>query len=149
MVEEHSNPPPDENAPRMTFFRILCIASFLGSGWGFISALFCGIFFNSLGPAIQNSPFTLPAEVTAMLPLLLAAGPWFFLTTAVFSGLSLAGSIKMWSLQKTGFHIYAVSQILLLIVPLIFMHGSVEMLPQAMFSGIFIFAYASNLKYMH
>jgi hypothetical protein len=149
MVEEHSDPTPEDNAPRLTFFRILCIASFLGSGWGFISAFICGIFFDSLGPAIKSSPINLPAEVIAILPVLLAAGPWFFLTTALFSGLSLAGSIKMWSLQKTGFHIYAVSQILLLIVPLIFMHGSVEMLPQAMFSGIFIFAYASNLKYMH
>jgi hypothetical protein len=149
MDEEQFEQSPEEPTPRLTFFRVLCIATFLGSGWSFISALFCGIFFDSLEPAIQSSPFPMPSEVIAMLPMLLAAGRWFFLTTAVFCGISLWGAIMMWNLRKTGFHIYAISQIFLLIIPMLFIHGSLEMIPQAMLSGIFIFGYASNLRYMH
>jgi hypothetical protein len=149
MAEEQFDPSPEESAPRLTFFRILCIATFLGSGWGFISSLFCGIFFDSIEPAVQSSPFSMPSEIIAMVPLLIAAGRWFFISTAVFSGISLYGAIQMWNLKRPGFHLYAISQIMLLIVPMLFMHGSIEMIPQAMISGIFIFAYASNLRYMH
>jgi hypothetical protein len=145
-LPDHS---PEETTPQLTFFRILCIGTFIWSGWFAFSTFVCGIFFDGLGPAIKSSPISLPPEILDSLPLLLAAGRWFFISTAVFNGLSLFGAIKMWNLQKSGFHFYAIAQIILLIIPMIFIHGSTEMLLQAMVSATFIFAYASNLKYMH
>jgi hypothetical protein len=146
MSEDQPDPSPEETAPRLTFFRILCIASLLGSGMGLVSYLFCGIFYDSLGPAIDATPFKMQREV---MEVLLSAGRWFFITNAIFYGLSLFGAVQMWNLRKIGFHFYAIAQILLLIVPMLFIHGNSETLPQAMVSGIFIFAYASNLRYMH
>ena len=148
MTDEHADNTPEEIKPQLTFLHILCITSFIGSGWFFFSFLSCGIFFDSLGPAIKASPFAMQQEVMDMMPKLLAAGRWFFLTNAVFYGLSLFGAIRMWKLQKTGFHFYAMSQIMLLILPFLFMQGYSEALPQAMVTGIFIFSYASNLKFM-
>lgn len=148
MADEQFDPQPEEAAPRLTFLRILCITSVIGSGLGFISYLFCALFFDSLGPAIESSKFEMQEEVMLMLPRLLAAGRWFFLLNAVFFGLSLFGVIQMWKLRKEGFHFYAMSQIALLIVPLLFMRGYAETIPQAMITGTFIFSYASHLRFM-
>jgi hypothetical protein len=148
MIENKTDPSPEQTRPPLTFFRILCIGTFIWSGWGFISSLFCGIFFDSIGPALKSSPITMPREIIDSMPVIMAAGRWFFLSTAVFCALSLAGAIKMWYLQKLGFHLYTIAQIILLIIPMLFIHGSAEILLQAMISGIFVFAYASNLKYM-
>jgi hypothetical protein len=146
MEEEQPGQSPEESAPRLTFFRILCIATFLGSGLGLFSYLFCGIFYDSLAPAIKSSPFRMQEDVVQML---LGASRWFFITNAILFGFSLFGAIQMWNLHKTGFHFYAISQILMLFIPMLFVGSSAEMIPQAMVSGIFIFAYASNLRYMH
>jgi hypothetical protein len=145
MADEQFEQQPEETTPRLTFLRILCITSFIGSGLGFISYLFCGIFFDSLGPAVKTSAFVMQRDLMLML---MAAGQWFFLINALLFGLSLYGAIHMWKLHKIGFHFYAMSQIALLIVPLLFMRGYAETLPQAMLTGIFIFSYASHLRFM-
>ena len=145
MADEQFNQQPSEIPPRLTFLRILCITSFIGSGLGFISYLFCGIFFDSLGPAIDASPFTMQRD---LMKVLMAAGRWFFLLNAIFFGLSLFGAFQMWHLRKVGFHFYAMSQIALMIVQLLYISGSVETIPQAMITGIFILAYATHLKFM-
>jgi len=145
MPDEQFDQQPEETTPQLTFLRILLITSFIGSGLGFISYLFCGIFFDSLGPAIESTSFAMQRD---LMLVLMAAGRWFFLTNAVFFGLSLFGAMQMWKLRKVGFHFYAMSQIALLIVPFIFMKGYAEAIPQAMLTGIFIFSYASNLRFM-
>lgn len=145
MSDEQLDRQPEETAPRLTFLRILCITSVIGSGLGFISYLFCGLFFDSLGPAIESSTFAMQRDLMLML---LSAGRWFFLINAVFFGLSLFGVIQMWNLRKEGFHFYAMSQIALLIVPLLFMRGYAETIPQALITGTFIFSYASHLRFM-
>lgn len=146
MSDDQFDPIPEETAPRLTFFRILCITTFLGSGLGSFSYLVFGVFNDGLRPAIEASPFQMQREVVEML---LGVNRWFFIVQAVFYGLSLLGAIQMWNLRKIGFHMYAIAQILLLIVPMLFSLGSSGTLPQAMVAGIFIFAYASNLRYMH
>jgi len=145
MSDDQPDPLPEETSPQLTFFRVLCIATFLGSGIGLFAYLFCGVFYDGLGPAIQASPFPMQRDV---MEILIGAGRWFFLVNALCYGFSLFGAIQMWKLRKIGFHLYTIAQIMLLIVPMLFIRGSAETLPQAMVSGIFIFAYASNLKYM-
>lgn len=145
MADEQIAPQTEETPPRLTFLRVLCITSFIGSGLGFFSYLFCGLFFDSLGPAVDAPAFAMQRD---LMLILLAAGRWFFLINAVLFGLSLFGVRLMWNLHKTGFHFYAMSQIAILIVPLVFMQGYAEAIPQAMLTGIFIFSYASHLRFM-
>ena len=71
MADEQFDQQPKETAPRLTFLKILCITSFIGGGLGLISYLFCGIFFDSLGPAIESSGFAMQRDIMLML---LAAG---------------------------------------------------------------------------
>ena len=145
MTDEQFDQQPEEITPRLTFFRILCITSFIGSGLGFISFLFCGIFFDSLGPAMETSSFAMQRD---LMLVLMAAGRWYFLSNGILFGFSLYGAMQMWKLRKVGFHFYTMSQIAILIVPLLFIKGYSDALPQAMLSGAFIFAYATHLRFM-
>ena len=145
MADEQFDKAPEETPPRLTFLRILCITSFLGSGLGLISFLFCGIFFDSLGPAVESSTFVMQRD---MMKVLMAAGRWYFLSNGILFGFSLFGAIQMWKLHKVGFHFYTMSQIAILIVPLLFIPGYADALPQAMITGAFIFSYASHLRFM-
>ncbi len=145
MADEQLDQKPEEAAPRLTFFRILLITSFIGSGLGFISFLFCGIFFDSLGPAMETSTLALQRD---LMLVLMAAGRWYFLSNGILFGFSLYGAIQLWKLRKVGFHFYTMSQIAILIVPLLFIKGYNDALPQAMLSAAFIFAYATHLRFM-
>jgi hypothetical protein len=82
------------------------------------------------------------------LSFLLEIKPVFFLIQAALYFLSLFGALQMFKLRKVGFHLYAVSQILLLIIPKVF----IPVLPFPFFellvSTVFIFLYYKNLKFM-
>jgi hypothetical protein len=148
MTNEHLDQQPEESAPQLTFLRMLLITTFIGSGWFLISFFFCGIFFDSLGPAVKASPFAQQQDIMLMLPRLLAAGRIFFLINTVLYALSLFGAIQMWKLRKSGFHFYALSQITMLITTMLFLHEYEGTILPAMLTGIFIFSYASNLRFM-
>ncbi|MCX6266252.1 MAG: hypothetical protein NTW16_02695 [Bacteroidetes bacterium] len=82
------------------------------------------------------------------IDLLLETKPVYFLVTAVFNAGSLAGAILMLYLKKTGFHVYTIFQILLILAPMYFMHLANPDLPSLLFSGLFILLYSLNLKFM-
>jgi hypothetical protein len=54
----------------------------------------------------------------------------------------------MMQLRKTGFHVYTIAQVLLLLAPMYFMHLTSPGLPELLFTGAFIFLYSMNLKIM-
>jgi hypothetical protein len=83
------------------------------------------------------------AEMTTMLN----AGWGYYLTICVLSIVSLTGAILMWKLKKLGFHIYALSNLAALFVPILMFSYPIS------WSGIlttscFIVLYALNLKEM-
>ena len=67
--------------------------------------------------------------------------------------ISLFGVWQMWNMKKSGFWLYVVAAIGGLIVPLVFLGGSMLALFSVGFGGfvslIFIILFAVNLKYMH
>lgn len=59
-----------------------------------------------------------------MMDHLSSIDPIYFLLTGILFIGSLIGVIKMFKLQRLGFHIYSISQILLLIVSVAFVHST-------------------------
>jgi len=72
----------------------------------------------------------------------------FFLFQGLLYLLSLSGAVMMWNLRKTGFHFYAVAQILLLIVYELYFTGAPFPLMPLIITIIFILLYFRNLKYL-
>ena len=65
----------------------------------------------------------------------------------IYAG-AFTGAFMMWKLKKTGFHVYTVSQIFLVLSPMYFFHLPVPYLLDVILSGMFIILYSYNLKYM-
>ncbi len=92
---------------------------------------------------IQSDKINLPGmEIFVNLPYN------FFLLEFFFYAGSVLGAIFMWNLKKIGFHMYAASQIALIISALIYQSREGFSLLDLILTVLFIILYASNLKYM-
>ena len=79
----------------------------------------------------------------------LAINPIYYLFTALLYVGSLIGVIKMFKLQRTGFHFYSISQMLLLIVTVIYIYsklGSAGFINEFLMTVMFILIYHLYLK---
>ena len=135
-----------ENKPlRPTLLTVLCILTFIGSGMNLFSSLVIAGFYDVFVEVAQefSKKFNIPG-----IDLLLETKPLFFLVTALFYAGSLAGAILMMRLKKSGFHVYTIFQILLVLAPMYFMHLASPGFPEMLFSGLFILLYSMNLKFM-
>jgi hypothetical protein len=145
-MEELPSPTLPETKPqRPTLLTVLCILTFIGSGMNLFSGLVIAGFYDVFVEVAKEfgKKFNLPG-----IDLLLETKPLFFLVTAIFYAGSLAGAVMMMRLKKTGFHVYTVFQILLILAPMYFMHLASPGLPELIFSGLFILLYSTNLKFM-
>ena len=135
-------------AKRPELLTILCILTFIGSGSSFMANGLLYLMIDQVKEVIgQQETFNfMGSEVD--LSFILQIKPIFFLIQALLYAISIYGALKMFQLQKHGFHIYAIAQILLLITPKIF----IPVLPfpffELMISTVFIFLYYKNLKFM-
>lgn len=79
----------------------------------------------------------------------LTINPIYYLFTALLYVGSLVGVIKMFKLQRTGFHVYSISQMLLLIVSVIYVYstqGSAGFFNEFLMTVMFILIYHLYLK---
>ena len=148
-----------------TFLLVLCILTFVGSGWGFISAGI-GLASNSLsdveelqlameemdGDMGELGPFG--GWVTDSLDFAIAVSEnhvIYYGGTLLLALMSLLGAFMMLKLRKAGFMLYTGGNILLSALPLLIIVNSVSMTSAVIslvFSLIFIVMYAFNLKHM-
>lgn len=163
------NPFETNQLKRPTFLTVLCILTFIGSGWGVLSQLFSLLFTNLVDMSAQTEQFNavmdnMESEAgTSFLSGILNSSQEVMQATMmhaksiavislVLSLLSLCGAILMFSLRRIGFYIYVVAQLLLLFVVPYFAGFSMivvmGMLFSALFTVVFIILYALNLKAM-
>jgi len=145
MEEIQANPVQESKPERPKLLNILCILTFIGSGMNFVSSLMISVFYDQfkiLAEEISKS-FHLPG-----MELLLEGESIFFAVSALIYAGCIAGAILMWKLKKSGFHVYTIFQILLILSPMYFLHLPSPSLPDLILSGTFIVLYGSNLKYM-
>lgn len=146
MEENISGPGPSEvyNGKRPPGLTLLCVLTFIGSGLSALSSFFIAAAYNIIPAAIENSPFQNGAEMLNMVKM---AGPSFFLVMGLLYLVSLTGSIFMFSLRKEGFHIYSISQLMMLIVPSLLIKGYIAPWSNILLTGSFILAYAVNRRF--
>jgi len=145
MEDFPQQPLPETPVKRPNMLTVLCILTFIGSGMQLFSSLVIAGFYDMFVQISQEfaDKFKMPG-----MEQLREVKPIFFLVSAILYAGSVAGAIFMMRMKKTGFHIYTIFQILLIISPMYFMHlpspGTFDLL----FSGLFVFLYSMNLKFM-
>jgi hypothetical protein len=130
---------------RPTLLTVLCILTFIASGLNAFFNFFFFIFYDACMKVLAEmvKAFKLPG-----MELFLSAKPEYFAATAVINALAVAGALRMWQLRKQGFHIYTVSQILLILAPMYFFKLPGPDFFSIIVGGIFVLLYGSNLKNM-
>jgi hypothetical protein len=131
--------------PPLGFLKILCAISIIGGIMAAFSYLFIGVY----GQMVKETALkTLNAEEQSLILKILATGRPYLFSSAALYLISAIGAYFMFYLHKKGFHIYAISQILLLIVPLVFIKGFPMSFLPVLFTASFILVYSSYLKTM-
>ena len=146
-----NNIPSNEMAKRPDGLTLLCVLSFIGSGLAFLSNFMVFFIFPSIPEIMESDEFIqMPnLEPELLLEFLTSAGRSYFLIAAFLYLISIIGVYFMWKLRKTGIHFYAMAQIALLIIPLIFISTELSALPSLLFTVLFILLYSRFLKIMY
>jgi hypothetical protein len=146
MIDEvPSGPAREQPVTRTMLLTVLCILTFIGSGLNVISGLAIGTFFDQFVKVAADlaETYKLPG-----MEMITEGTPGFFFISALLYSGSVAGALMMWRLLRTGFHIYTISQILLIIAPMYFYSISGPSLPDLILTGLFVILYSMNLKLM-
>ena len=167
-METTSSTSPTPYTPsgvRNTFLSVICILTFLGSGWGIVKAVRSYVTADYAsqigGEMIQNvkdrvnQKDNVPDFVQQIMGSVAKdMNPDFLRKLAVFSFianlLTLSGAILMWNLKKSGFYIYILGIIVLVVAPLTMgkLVGVIGASILGFIGVIFIVMYAVNLKQM-
>jgi hypothetical protein len=145
MDEQKQEPIPTEAGPSLVLLKILCVITFIGSGLGLISYGIIGLIHSYFSSNLALIPDEQNRELIAMM---LSAGRMFFFLNAILYTVSFAGALMLWRMKKLGFHLYTVSQILLLILPLAFIKGFPMPGTNIFLTLLFIWGYSGFLKFM-
>ena len=121
---EFANPKP----VRPTGLSIACVLSFINAGFQFLANIFWFLAYNAMKELGQNEDYLEMMEkfspnnnqFESTLQAQLAVNRINYLLMALLFVASFYGVLQMWKLQKQGFHIYSISQILILIVTAVF-----------------------------
>jgi hypothetical protein len=146
MEELQNTPQAEVPQERPRLLTILCILTFIGSGMNFISSLLIYLFFDAFKVAAEafGKSFNLPG-----MDMFTNGPPLFFAATAIIYAGAIAGATLMWQLRKIGFHVYTISQILLVLAPMYFFKLAGPGVMDIILAGIFILLYSRNLKMMN
>ncbi len=162
-----SSTPP---GARSTFLTVICILTFIGSGWGIIKCIRDYASADTVSKMAnevlekresQMREHQIDEEKTPSFvkKLIISVteniGPESIRTYSVIglisSLLKLTGAILMWNLKKMGFYFYVAGVAVIVVIPL-FMGQLIGIISGSIrgFVGvIFIVMYALNLKYMN
>ena len=156
------NPFSVEKLVRPTFLTVLCILTFIGSGWGLINNLFQLVMFtperlvaqiqqitNMAGAETQPSwVSSIMSSSLEVLQTTIMHGKAIYSLSALCAVISLIGAFMMYKLKRNGFYLYTIAQIgQLFILPIYSGWNNVVLISMAM-SGflalVFIILYGLN-----
>jgi len=145
MDEQQPSLIPNKVSPNFVLLKILCVITFIGSGLGFLSYGIIGLIHSFFSSNLSLIPDEQNRELIEMM---LSAGRMFFFLNALLYAVSFAGAILLWRLKKLGFHLYAASQLLLLILPMAYIKGFPMPGTNIFLTILFIWGYSGFLKVM-
>ena len=61
----------------------------------------------------------------------------------------MTGAVWMWRLQRKGFHLYTISQCILILISMLMMPNAGVPWASVLWTGVFVTLYATHLKYMY
>lgn len=160
--QEDYNIEQEEPQKRPEMLTVLCILSFINAVWNVLSNFISFAFydtFQSLFTQMKNGEgmfedmaeqmgdnWEMMSEASA---LAFSIGRGYYLLDLLLFVASFVGVLMMWRLQKKGFHVYTIAQILMLIATSIFVTSKVGggfPFGPVFWTALFVFMYYSYYK---
>ncbi len=135
-----------ENFQRPAQLTLLCILSFVAGGFSILGNLYFYAFQDQIVTLVESGFFQQFLDGSVTLDFLRDVSPNFFLLQLLANATSVFGVLLMWKLNSTGFHIYAISQIILILIPEVYLPGIPFPIMDILLSLVFILLYFKNLK---
>lgn len=136
---------------RPTFLTVLCVLTFIGSGFSFLSQIISYTLYYKIPDLFYQMSNVMGGEIgelyTKTAELFMSMPRYYFLILGAVYVISIIGAFFMFMLRKIGFHLYTISQILYLGLPLLIIHSPFNV-PNLLLSMIFVLFYARYLKLM-
>jgi len=121
---------------RPILFEASCIFSIIGSSIYFIGMFLCTFFFK-----IATEKISIITNLNATEKL----SPLYFAILMAAYCLSLAGAIKLYKLQRSGLWFYLSAQLIVLVLPAIWINSNAfsvsEFIFATLFSGVYLYNY--------
>ncbi len=143
MLEEKKS---DNVLKRPDLLTVLCILSFIGGGLALLSNILIYLFNDEMRTVLSSQNFQTFMGAKLNFSMFLTISPSFFLLQALFSALSIIGVALMWKMSQMGFHLYTTAQIVLLIIPKLFISGLPFPWFELSLSLLFVYLYGKSLK---
>lgn len=124
---------------RPQLLTVLAILSFIGSGMSLFSYVVINFGFDAVVNILETEMKDVYPEI--LVDFIKDAGKTFFMIGSLAYAASLFGVYKMWNLKKIGLHYYAISQFVILLLPLIFISIKLSILPGLLITLFFIILY--------
>lgn len=132
--EQFLNPQPE----RPTGLTIFCVLSFIGGAWNALQNFILFAAYDAFKNVLANEDIMESYKklignqadtIIKAYETIFTVDRVYFILEALLGIGSFVGVLFMWKLQKKGFHIYTISQILMLIVSAILYYSVVGMKP--------------------
>jgi len=129
-MENYIDPIPYENPmeenKRPGFLTFLCVLTFIGSGMSLLTNLVLPMVAPIVLDYLRGTSFADAPGVMEQYEQMATTPVWQFYIAAFFCATSLLGAIYMLKMKKIGFHIYAISQLLILAVSQFLLGGRLK-----------------------
>jgi len=116
---------------------ILCWLSFIGSGFGSFSNFLIYLFHADVLAIVKSGVYK---DLGFDMSLITSVSQYYFLWIGVLQIAAFAGVKQMFERKRIGLHLYAIAQLLMLIVSTVYVYRPAGVFPtfDLMFSGFFI-----------
>jgi hypothetical protein len=138
----------ENQVQRPALLTFLCILTFIGSGLTFLSNTTVYVLYDQFTAYFSQHPNLNWMGTKMDFSFFLNIHPAYFLLQGLLSAMAFTGAVYMWNLRKIGFHFYTFAQLVLLIIPKIFIPDLPFPLFQLGISALFVYLYYNHLKLM-
>ena len=126
---------------------ILLVLSIIYGATLFFSNIVLAIAMPTLNAFYTSHPEMLEAfHATTAWETLAAVPRTYFAAMGLLGALSVVGCVLMWNLRRSGYHCYAIAQLLMLALPLLFIGRGFLGLGDVMMTALFLVVYYLQLK---
>ncbi len=112
---------------------------FIGSGLGFVGYFLVSVFYERAAEIIVKYSYYHSVEQISAF--------YFTVLMALFA-VSLTSAIRMWKLHRDGFFLYILSQLAILLLPVVWMDWLALSATNAIFTAVFVIGYGLNWRSM-